>query len=326
MMCKKLTASLALGLFAFNANAAAYYDWTNVLSTAGGTYNWTDPANWTNTNANVSYPNAVGDEADLRGVQVSSGNTAIFDLGGGAITVGTMDIGQNSGNNSIGNYRFQNGSLIMDATSGDTKIIHSAQKGSWYFDTNMTLEDNLDITINRVGAQTTTPNLWINGNISGIGKTLTLNMTGVNGPGTAGYTPLVITLVGTNTYTGNTTINACTLTLASTGSLLMDINNGSSTRLIGGTGGYGYLSLNGRLALDITDVTRSGSWNLVDVTNLNETYHATTFTIGFNGGVNFTETSNVWTYANSFGAWTFTEATGVLDFIANPRGTTIFLR
>jgi len=142
-----------------------------------------------------------------------------------------------------------------------------------------------------------------------LGVTLTSAVTGsgdliYNGPG-------LLTLAGDNTYTGNTTVSAGTLTLANMGSLLMDINDGGSNQLLGD----GALNLDGALKLDVDGVTGPGSWLLVDVDNLLVMYDGA-FSIARNGGPAFTEAGDVWTYSEAGGNWTFTEATGTLDFTA----------
>ncbi len=142
-----------------------------------------------------------------------------------------------------------------------------------------------------------------------LGVTLTSPITGTgdliyNGPG-------LLRLAGDNTYTGNTTVSGGTLTLADTGSLLMDIDDGGSTQLLG----TGSLILDGLLNLDVDDVTGFGSWLLVDVDNLLVTY-GSTFSIAMNGGSVFTEAGDVWTFSEPGGNWKFTEATGMLELTA----------
>jgi len=140
-----------------------------------------------------------------------------------------------------------------------------------------------------------------------LGATLTGEITGpgsliYNGPGT-------LTLAADNTYAGDTIVNAGTLNM--NGSLLMDINDGGSNQLLGD----GALNLDGVLNLDLAGVTGFGNWLLVDVDNLTEAY-GTGFSVAMNGGPVFTEASDVWTYSDAGGDWTFTEGTGYLDFAA----------
>jgi fibronectin-binding autotransporter adhesin len=143
-----------------------------------------------------------------------------------------------------------------------------------------------------------------------------------------GVTPGVLSLVksgagawvlgGTNSYTGNTTINGGTLTLASTGALRFRIEDASNTRL----SGTGNAVLNGTLLIDIDGLTSaptSKAWNLVDVTNLTETFNLAG--VAFSGGGAFTPSGpGSWKRDR----WCFDEATGNLWI--PPMGTIITVR
>ncbi len=134
-----------------------------------------------------------------------------------------------------------------------------------------------------------------------------------NGTGT-------LTLGGTNTYTGDTTVSAGTLTLASTGQLKF---------LIGATGvnntiaGSGTLNLDGSFLFDLTTAgtTVGNSWNLVDVNSLTETFNPSFSVLGF------TEVSDVWSQVITPGVskYEFSEGTGVLSVVAIPEPATVGL-
>lgn len=113
------------------------------------------------------------------------------------------------------------------------------------------------------------------------------------------------TLSGANTYTGNTTISGGTLTLASTSSTLFSVANASSTQFLG----TGTVNFNGSFKFDLSGVSISnGSWTLIDVTNLTETFSLTSVTS--TAGMNFTNNAGIWTSTDTL--WTFNQSTGIL--------------
>lgn len=173
--------------------------------------------------------------------------------------------------------------------------------------------------------------------ISGSSLTLTSNSILGSTPGTinsaiAGTVGLkwsgndTLTLAGDNTYSGVTNVYSNQITLASTGSLLMDINSsGAYSYLTSTASSLRALKLDGTLKLDVADVTgNSGSWLLVDVDELNETY-GDTFAMELADGTSFFEVGNVWTCVGGGGNWTFTESTGVLGYVAVPEPGTLTL-
>ena len=116
------------------------------------------------------------------------------------------------------------------------------------------------------------------------------------------------TLAGANTYTGNTTVNGGTLTLADTGSLKFALTDTASNQI----NGTGTVVLDGAFAIDSSALTvTAGSWTLVDTATLASCIYGATFS----PGTGWTESADVWTLTEGSKIWTFTEATGVLDLV-----------
>ncbi len=119
------------------------------------------------------------------------------------------------------------------------------------------------------------------------------------------------TLAGTNIYTGDTTVNAGTLTLDTTGSLrFAPTTNGVSNKLTGA----GTANLNGTLNLDLSgaNLTVGNSWTLVNVATANYALVAITST----PALTFTQTGSLWTAPSGANVWKFNQTTGVLSITA----------
>ena len=117
------------------------------------------------------------------------------------------------------------------------------------------------------------------------------------------------TLTGTNSYTGNTTVNAGTLTLADNARLQFFTGEGSGiNNRISGTG---TLVLNGDFAIDttVTDATAltSGSWQIENVASLTGAYGSTFTVVGWTDAG-----SDQWTKTAGPKVYTFNETTGAV--------------
>ncbi|MGD9418693.1 MAG: beta strand repeat-containing protein [Verrucomicrobiota bacterium JB025] len=133
------------------------------------------------------------------------------------------------------------------------------------------------------------------------------------------------TLTGINFYTGNTTVEAGTLTLADGGELTMAPTTNGVTNVIAGVEqGTGTINLDGSLYLDLdaTDSTSGNSWLLVDHSNLTVNYGAT-FSVSSSLS-SFDQQGDLWvmTYGND--EWVFSQTTGILT-VTGPGGFTDWL-
>ncbi len=149
--------------------------------------------------------------------------------------------------------------------------------------------------------------------------TLTFNRSNaLSAPNAIGGTGLLVkngtgtlTLSGVSTYTGNTTINTGTLTIADGGKLnFKPVANGVSNKV----GGVGAFTVAGDFTVDLStaDTTTGNSWRLVDVDALAFESFASTFSID-----GFTEDGETGIHTRVAGSstWTFDESTGLLGVV-----------
>ncbi|MGJ8644342.1 MAG: beta strand repeat-containing protein [Luteolibacter sp.] len=124
------------------------------------------------------------------------------------------------------------------------------------------------------------------------------------------------TLTGLNTYTGNTTVEAGTLTLTDTSSMAFYLtDNGVGTQIRGIESGTGTINLNGELNLNLSaaDISVGNNWLLIDRADLTANIDPTTFSVTSSLGA-FTETSpGIWELDTLGRLFTFTEADGDLE-------------
>lgn len=116
-----------------------------------------------------------------------------------------------------------------------------------------------------------------------------------------------LVLSGTNTYTGDTLVNAGTLELTDNAQLkfVLGATSGANNTLTGA----GTATLNGDFVIDTTaaDALTSGTWTLENVTTLTGAYGSSFSVVGFDDAGD-----NKWTKVNGAKLYTFDETTGIL--------------
>ena len=219
--------------------------------------------------------------------------------GGGATLVVTSSTGTGAVNAISNNIAVASGSGGT-LTLGSTSV---ASTGGANYSGSVTL--NGDLTT--LSAFTGTGILIFSGALTGTGN---LAVTGTS-----------TRFQGVNTYTGNTVISASAASFASGSELRFNLANGGVTN---GLSGSGTVALDGLFRLDISGVSDvTGSWNLVNVTTLTETFNPSTFGLAFVGEATFTSGNGGVTYTS--GGWTFDTATGNLSLQAIPEPGTLCL-
>lgn len=190
-----------------------------------------------------------------------------------------------------------NNIVVASGTSGTTVLgsLSTAVSGNTTYSGTVALNGDLSLT----SANITSGYVALSGVVSGTGA-LTKIGTGI------------AQLSGINTYTGNTTVSAGTLLLISGGEQRFNIQNANVSNKFLGTGAVDF---GGILRLDITGLTAtSGTWNLIDVTNLAETWGGS-FGLKFTDGTTFVDAGGG-NYTS--GDWTFTKGTGNLVLVPEP--------
>ncbi|NBO42540.1 MAG: hypothetical protein EBU92_13685, partial [Betaproteobacteria bacterium] len=124
-----------------------------------------------------------------------------------------------------------------------------------------------------------------------------------------------LTLSGSNTYTGNTTVIAGTLQLATNGSLRFVIGGDKTNNAVTGTG---TTTMNGQFVFDLTGASTNtnSTWTIVAAT-LTNSYGANFLVNGFTGaGGNWTNTTNGVRYV-------FSQSLGTLSVQATNNSTPV---
>ena len=117
----------------------------------------------------------------------------------------------------------------------------------------------------------------------------------------------------TNTYTGNTTVNAGTLVLADNAQLRFVLGATSGTN--NSLSGAGSVTLDGDFVIVTTaaDALASGTWTIENVSTLTGAYGANFTVSGFSDAG-----SDKWTKVNGSKTYTFDETTGILTLAETP--------
>lgn len=270
-------------------------------SDAGGTQSFSSGLNWTGGAAPTSGNNYFTGANTLRTDPAASGVLPAF--AGDSLSVDT------GGLLSIEAANNQSLSVTIN------NLILNGGEIRW----NRNSDRTLDLNSNSITLATGT-NSSITSGDSRFRKVININAP-ISGDGSLTMAARIRTFFnGINTHTGDTTLNLDSRSteseyhLTDSSAFLFDIGDGGSNQI----NGTGRIFLEGRLNLDVTDVTTSNSWTLVDIPNFLANTYDPTFDIGFNGGGSFVDGGGVWTLTNGAGDWTYTEATGVLDFVAGP--------
>ncbi|MFA7343065.1 MAG: PEP-CTERM sorting domain-containing protein [Terrimicrobiaceae bacterium] len=241
--------------------------------------------------------NFAGSVLIQKGAVTFAQNTSFGGVGN-AITLGS------SGNSATlvstgGSTTFSN-NITVAATVG-TNVLGSSNIAA----TNSTYAGTLLLSggVSLTSAKTGGADVRYTGVISGAGGVTTVG-TGETQFGNASTSI-------TNTYQGNTTLaETSSLVLSDNAKLTFYVGANGVNNQITGTGQA--LTLDGDFVFDLTGAAAVGSWTIVDVANLNETFNST-FTVS-----GFTESSNVWTMTSGPTTYTFTEATGILTAVPEP--------
>ena len=218
--------------------------------------------------------------------------------GGTIINTGTLSLGYFNGSTTFGCSN-PLGSGLVTLNSGATIEFN-----------NTAISNDLTVNGGRLANNNGWPSTW-SGPIT-LNATLTADSTagevllsgGISGAG--GITKMggnILKLSGVNTYSGDTTVNAGSITLVDNGGLMFVLTDDASNKVTG----PGTANLNGDFTIDTTAVTlTTGTWTLVDTAV--KSFDSSFTVVGFRArgdGV-------TWAMNEPGKTWTFVETTGVL--------------
>ena len=172
----------AEGAIAGSLEGLHFADWTT-----NGNANWNDDANWDNPD---TFPNGIDAVADFSTINIGNHRNINVETD---ITVGSLLLGDTSGNHT---YRFNDGTagtLTFEVSSGNATLINNSG-GADQFNNTIILNDTLEI-----GGDTSLNFINNNTRISGTGGII------YNGTATLGMRG---TVAGQYSYTGPTVVNS----------------------------------------------------------------------------------------------------------------------
>ena len=259
----RLPLLLALGCSTLHA---ANLTWSSTgTSTSGGDGNWTGGTTWWNGSTGVSW---------------TDGDTAIFNAAGNTTVNSAVIVDRITFSNHTDDISIANGSGTITLNSGITAT-NPFQVGPRTFTISESIALGASQTweVNNAGSSGVgTANLLVSGNISG--SSLGITKTG-NG---------TLTLSGTNnTYSGDTTINAGTLTLANTAQNNTTIRG--NILINGGTLKFGVLNSSNQIA-DTSSVTMTSGSLFVSQADTINTLSVSGGYMNLTGGLNVTNSSS----------------------------------
>ncbi len=242
-------------------------------------------------------------------IQLNGGTLGLRTLGDGGNSAQTITFGNDV---TVGGDATINFARIGGTASNKTHALGDLSIGS---NTLTITGNNINHFLSFTGANlsgdaviNTSSGTYINTKIGAISETGGPRGLTKQGTGT-------VELLGANTYTGNTTVSAGTLTLAASSSTQFLIGASGVNNAILGTG---TVNLDGLFFFDLTNASiNSGNfWEIVDVGNLTENY-GSTFDVSSTLG-DFTNVAGVWSLVDGGNTWTFTEGTGILGLTVIP--------
>jgi autotransporter-associated beta strand protein len=286
---------VAAGLLVSGAGHAATYVWDG-----GGSNNrWNNDGNW---DPDASLVSANTTDLIFTNASVRDSCNTYVDYTIKSVLFGS-ELGASGFSININRSSSFTRSLTFDADTGNASItVGSGASG----DMQLHGADGLEGP-NRIYLNDT---LDIEHNGSGY---LTISAPTVNGTGSYGITKFgngAMLMSGANTYTGDTEVNAGTLTLSDDAQLRFDINAGTNNSVTGS----GTVEFDGDFVFDLAGATAvvDDSWTIVNVATLDETFGAT-FSV-----LDFTDIGDdTWVKAISGTSYyyAFYETTGLLTVI-----------
>lgn len=284
---------------------------TSGVYQSGGTINVTNLRLANNGASTVQVSGGTMNVANGNGASSTFGLTqngaSIFTISGGSVVIGAGDtlkwnLAAGTGNGTLNlnsgtlsSYGFSKvnttGTSTINLNGGTLRSLGSAT--NW-------LDDLANTSVNVLAGGAI---------IDSNGFTFTISEALLDGGGGGGLTKNglgTLTLAGANTFAGNTVVNGGSLTLSSTSELRFVIGASGVNNSVGGTGG---VSFNGLFKFDLSAAASVGTWNVVSVSTLSESFGSTFSVDGFTDNLDGT-----W----SQGDFTFSELTGTLTAVPEP--------